>query len=67
MTTPDLTASTSPDEASSGDLSLPLGLVALTKVAKALHDRGLRPDEIKAALKAALAQNRAKRSQATKT
>jgi len=36
-------------------------------VAKALHDRGLSPDEIKAALKTALAENRAKRNRAANT
>jgi hypothetical protein len=61
MTTPDPTASTSPDEESSADPPRLSGLLALTKVAKALHDRGLSPDEIKAALKTALAQNRARR------
>ena len=67
MTTPDPTASTSPDEESSADSPLLSGLLALTKVAKSLHDRGLSPDEIKAALKTALELNRAKRNQATKT
>lgn len=61
MTTPDPTVSTSPNEESSADL------LALTKVTKALHDRGLSPDETKAALKTDLEMNRAKRNQATKT
>lgn len=37
------------------------GLEALAKVAKELHDKGLSPAEIKAALMKALAMNKAKR------
>lgn len=54
MTTPDPTAGR-PHEKLSADPPLLSGLLALTKVAKALHDRGLSSDEIKAALKTALA------------
>lgn len=62
MTTPAPTASTRPDEESSADPPLLSGMLALTKVAKALHDRGLSAEEIKAALKTALEMNRAKRT-----
>ena len=67
MTTPDPAASTSPDEESSADPPLLSGFLALIPLAKALHDRGLSPPEIKAAMKTALEMHRARRSQATKT
>lgn len=63
MTTPDPTASTSPDKGSSADPLLLSGI----PLAKKLHDQGLSPPEIKAAMKTALEMHRGRRNQATKT
>ncbi|WP_324819152.1 hypothetical protein [Variovorax sp.] len=63
---PHPTASTSPGEEASADPPLLSGMLALIPLAKSLHDRGLSPPEIKAAMKKALEMHRAKRAAATR-